>query len=91
VIEAVTDGAAVDVILRDGTTLRLRAPGPNDADAVLAFFSGLSEQSLYNRFHGLPRIDRRLVDALLEPDWRERGALIGISRPRVRRGGARGG
>ena len=30
---------AIDVILRDGSTLRLRAPAAEDADALLAFFS----------------------------------------------------
>ncbi len=67
----------VDVILRDGTTLRLRAPLSADAGAVLRLFSSLSEESLYRRFHGLPAVDPRLVEPVLDPDWRERGALIG--------------
>ena len=33
-------GDPLDVILRDGTTLRLRAPGPDDADVLLEFFRG---------------------------------------------------
>ena len=37
----------VDVILRDGSTLRLRPPVREDADAILDFFRALSEQSLY--------------------------------------------
>jgi acetate---CoA ligase (ADP-forming) len=67
----------VDVILRDGSTLRLRPPRRDDADALLRFFHGLSERSLYLRFHGLPRLDERLVEPVLEPDWEERGALLG--------------
>jgi acetyl coenzyme A synthetase (ADP forming)-like protein len=67
----------VDVILRDGRTLRLRPPRREDADALLAFFEGLSERSLYLRFHGLPAIRPQLVEPVLEPDWTERGALIG--------------
>jgi len=43
--------AAVDVILRDGSTLRLRAPAQDDAGALAAFFSGLSERSLYQRLN----------------------------------------
>ncbi len=66
-----------DVILRDGTTLRLRPPTSADEDAVLAFFSALSPRSLFLRFHGLPAIDPRLVRSFLDPDWRERGALVG--------------
>ncbi len=68
---------ATDVILRDGSTLRLRAPAAEDADALLAFFSDLSERSRYLRFHGFPALGPKLVEALLEPDWQERGALLG--------------
>jgi acetate---CoA ligase (ADP-forming) len=69
--------AAVDVILRDGSTLRLRAPARKDADALAAFFGGLSDRSSYFRFHGIRRIDAAFVEHFLEPDWRNRGALVG--------------
>jgi acetate---CoA ligase (ADP-forming) len=69
--------AAVDVILRDGSTLRLRAPARKDADALAAFFGELSERSSYLRFHGIRRIDAAFVEHFLEPDWRNRGALVG--------------
>jgi len=68
---------AADVILRDGSTLRLRPPEMKDADALLEFFRGLSERSLYLRFHGFPSLRPELVEPLLEPDWVERGALVG--------------
>ena len=68
---------AVDVILRDGETLRLRAPATEDAGALAAFFSGLSERSFYMRFHGIRRVDDGLVQHFLEPDWQERGVLVG--------------
>jgi acetyl coenzyme A synthetase (ADP forming)-like protein len=68
---------ATDVILRDGSTLRLRAPAGEDADALLEFFSGLSEHSRYLRFHGFPAPGPKLVDPLLAPDWQEHGALLG--------------
>ena len=67
----------VDVILRDGRTLRLRPPGREDADALLEFFGSLSERSRYLRFHGFPSLGARLVEPLLQPDWSERGALLG--------------
>jgi RimJ/RimL family protein N-acetyltransferase/predicted CoA-binding protein len=73
----------VDVILRDGTTLRLRAPESTDAGALGAFFAGLSKASLYQRFHGLRAVDAALVEPLLEPDWVERGALLGTLGDRV--------
>jgi acetyl coenzyme A synthetase (ADP forming)-like protein len=73
----------VDVVLRDGGTMRLRPPLARDASAVLTFFEGLSSESLYLRFHGRPTVDHRLVDPVLEPDWEERGALIGLHEDRV--------
>jgi acetate---CoA ligase (ADP-forming) len=73
----------VDVVLRDGTTLRLRPPSDRDADGVLDFYRSLSPRSLYLRFHGTPHIDRKLAEPVLDPDWRERGALIGELEGRV--------
>ena len=67
----------VDVILRDGSTLRLRPPVREDADAILEFFRALSEQSLYMRFHGFPSLGPQVVEQVLESDWAERGALLG--------------
>jgi acetyl coenzyme A synthetase (ADP forming)-like protein len=66
-----------DVILRSGLTLRLRQPTHEDADALLDFYRALSEQSIYLRFHGFPSLAPELVAPLLDPDWSERGALIG--------------
>jgi acetyl coenzyme A synthetase (ADP forming)-like protein len=66
-----------DVVLRDGATLRLRPPGGDDADEVLAFLKQLSRRSLYLRFHGLPALTPRLIQTMVEPDWLERGALVG--------------
>jgi acetate---CoA ligase (ADP-forming) len=71
--------STADVILRDGSTLRLRAPLAADAEALEAFFSGLSERSFYQRFHGIRRVERSLVEHFLDPDWHERGVLIGVA------------
>ena len=68
--------AGIDVILRDGGTIRLRPPAADDADRVLEFFSRLSERSLFLRFHGFRSLDRSAVEAFLDPDWRSRGALV---------------
>lgn len=67
----------VDVILRDGGTLRLRPPTRADSDAILDFFRALSEQSLYMRFHGFPSLGPEVVEQVLDSDWAERGALLG--------------
>jgi len=72
-----------DVILRDGSTLRLRPPQGEDADAIVAFFAELSERSRYLRFHGLPAVGRGLVDPWVEPNWSDVGALIGTLGDRV--------
>jgi acetate---CoA ligase (ADP-forming) len=68
---------ALDVLLRDGTTLRLRSPMPADSEALVEFLNRLSEQSLYYRFHGFPTVSEKLVAPFLQPDWREQGHLIG--------------
>jgi acetyl coenzyme A synthetase (ADP forming)-like protein len=70
--------AAADVVLRDGSTMRLRPPRSQDGPALLRFFEALSDRSLYLRFHGHPDIGEQLVTAVLEPDWAERGALVGM-------------
>jgi acetate---CoA ligase (ADP-forming) len=74
---------ALDVILRDGTTFRLRPPRTGDAAALVAFVRALSPRSLYYRFHGYPSVNERLVEPFLEPDWHERGHLVGELHGRV--------
>jgi acetyl coenzyme A synthetase (ADP forming)-like protein len=68
---------AVDVILRDGRTLRLRPPRADDEDELVAFFARLSPDSLRARCHGSRHVGPELATPLLEPDWTERGALLG--------------
>ena len=46
-----------DVLLRDGSTLRLYAPTPSEFDDIKAFYDGLSPESRYLRFHGFGRTD----------------------------------
>ena len=46
-----------DVLLRDGSTLRLRATTPEDFGDIKAFYDHLSEESRYLRFHGYARTD----------------------------------
>ena len=69
---------AVDVILRDGGTLRLRPPSTAEAEQVVDFFSRLSPESMWLRFHSARRVDRALVEPFLDPDWAARGSLAGF-------------
>jgi acyl-CoA synthetase (NDP forming)/GNAT superfamily N-acetyltransferase len=64
-----------DVLLRDGSTLRLRTPTPVDFDDIKEFFDGLSPDSRYLRFHGYGRTDFA-ARAAAEADGRDRFALI---------------
>ena len=66
-----------DVVLRDGTTMRLRPPAQGDEARVIAFLENLSDESRYLRFHGFAKPTPRLVEPMLDPDWLERGALAG--------------
>ncbi len=67
---------AEDVLLKDGSTLRLRPPQPGDEAALIAFFEALSPDSRYLRFHGTRLIDRNTVEGALETDWHSRGSLL---------------
>src|SRR5215469_11266882 len=42
-------------ILRDGTTILIRAIRPDDKQRLLQHFQGLSAQSVYYRFFGIKR------------------------------------
>ena len=57
-----------DVILRDGTTLRLRRPVREDGAGLVEFLGRLSDWSLYLRFHGRPRVEAALVAPYLDVD-----------------------
>jgi acetyl coenzyme A synthetase (ADP forming)-like protein len=72
-----------DVVLKDGSTMRFRPPQPADEEALLTFFRRLSDHSLYLRFHGHPDVSSRLVRPVLDPDWIERGALVGTKEDQI--------
>ena len=71
-----------DVLLRDGSTLRLRAPTPVDFDDIKAFYDGLSPESRYFRFHGFGRTDT-VARAAADAPGVDRVALIGCHQGRV--------
>jgi acetyl coenzyme A synthetase (ADP forming)-like protein len=72
----------VDVVLKDGGTLRLRPARPADKDALVEFFARLSDRSRYLRFHGIRRVDGELVDPFLA-DGSQVGTLVGTLEGRI--------
>jgi acetyl coenzyme A synthetase (ADP forming)-like protein len=66
-----------DVVLRDGSTLRLRATTSEDEQALLDFFGRLSPDALHLRFQGAVRVDAHLVAPFLGGDEAESLSLVG--------------
>ena len=90
--EAGVEPMIEDVVLRDGSTLRLRAPTAADEEVLIDFFGALSSDSRYLRFHGTTTVGSKTVAGALETDWQTRGSLLGeLADPdgRVRPGRAR--
>ena len=71
-----------DVLLRDGSTLRLQAPTPADFADIRDFYDGLSPESRYFRFHGYGRTDAAARSAA-EATGVDRLALLGRHGGRV--------
>jgi acetate---CoA ligase (ADP-forming) len=82
-LKATAAPPVVDVVLRDGSTMRFRPPKRADAAELLGFFRSLSDRSIFLRFHGHPAVDERLVEPTLDPDWIERAALVGTKDDRI--------
>ncbi|MDP4508988.1 bifunctional acetate--CoA ligase family protein/GNAT family N-acetyltransferase [Nonomuraea turcica] len=66
-----------DVVLADGGTAHVRPIRPADADRLRAFYSRLSDESIYFRFFGpRPRLSDRDVERFTNVDYLHRVALI---------------
>jgi len=71
-----------DVVLRDGTGLRLRTPTSEDYEDIKSFYDELSHESLYSRFNGFVETDLPArLDA--EADGDDRVALAAWGPDRV--------
>jgi acetate---CoA ligase (ADP-forming) len=68
--------AAIDVVVRDGSTVCLRRAEEGDLQALLEFLSSLSPESLYYRFLGLPSLTAARVRALTAADGRTGMSLV---------------
>lgn len=71
-----------DVLLIDGSTLRLRAPSADDFQDIVAFYDALSPESRYMRFHGFGRTDIAAQALIRARGW-DRAALIARQGGRV--------
>ena len=68
--------------LRDGTLVRLRHLGPDDAEELAAGFARLSPESRYRRFFSpMPRLSGPLLRRLTATDGRDHVALIAETIP----------
>ena len=72
-----------EVILRTGSTLRLRPIRTEDAEALLAMYRRLSPDSLYFRFFALPNVDAARAAGFCRVDYRDAFAVVGESGGRI--------
>ncbi|HEY1250576.1 MAG TPA: GNAT family N-acetyltransferase, partial [Thermoanaerobaculia bacterium] len=72
-----------DVVLRSGSTLRLRPVRPSDGPALLDLFRRLSPESLYLRFLSVPRLDAAHADRFCRVDYESEFALVAESGGRL--------
>jgi acetate---CoA ligase (ADP-forming) len=68
---------STDVVLRDGTTLRIRPVRPDDDNGLLELFRRMSEQSLYYRFMSVPRLDLQQIAKLSQVDYDQQFVMVG--------------
>jgi acetyl coenzyme A synthetase (ADP forming)-like protein len=71
---------AVDVALRDGSTLRVRPVAFDDAPAMRLFFESLSLESMGLRFFGAPSVDW-ITKWAVDVDYADRYALVATTGP----------
>ena len=81
-------GEEADIVLRDGTAMRLRPIRPDDGPGLLDLYDRLSPDSLYFRFFALPDKDPGKAEYLARVDYDRRyavvaemaGAIVGVAR-----------
>ena len=69
-------GDESDLVLRDGTAMRLRPIRPDDGPGLLALYDRLSPESLYFRFFAVPDKDRGKAEYLTRVDYDRRYAVV---------------
>ena len=71
-----------DVVLRDGTTLRLRPVQAGDAAGLELLFAQLSPESVYFRFFG-NQVSPGVIDRVMASDGRDEFALVAECNGRI--------
>ena len=75
---------SADVLLSDGTAVRLRQIQPSDAPAIVEFHSRMSDRTRYLRyFSPYPRIPERDLERFVNVDHHDREAFVTVSGPRI--------
>ena len=73
-----------DVVLRDGTTARLRPITPDDADGLQAMHRGQSESSIYLRYFTYKsQLSRKDLERFTHVDYKDRVAFVVQRRGRI--------
>jgi acetate---CoA ligase (ADP-forming) len=70
---------AVDIALRDGSTVGIRPVSALDLDLVVDLFARLSQRSIRMRFHGVATPSRKALRRFVEVDYRTSFSLIAES------------
>jgi acetyl coenzyme A synthetase (ADP forming)-like protein len=73
-------GQAVDVALRDGSSIHIRPVQVGDGPAIRAFFESLSTESICFRFFGAPNLDW-VTNWSVDVDYADRYALVATAGP----------
>src|SRR5258708_20094848 len=68
----------VDVVLRDGSTVRVRAATPADRDGLEQFLSGLSQESRVFRFFNAVKDMRWAAQRFVDVDHRDQHSLVAL-------------
>jgi GNAT superfamily N-acetyltransferase len=72
-----------DVVLRSGSTLRLRPVRPGDAAGLHAFYGRLQPDSLYFRFFSARVVDEQAAAGFCRVDYENEFALVGDAGGRI--------
>ena len=72
---------AGDVVLKDGSTVHVRAMRPADDAALLALFQSLSQESLWFRFYSLKKGSALAAEAHRETNLDRTFGLVALSGP----------